>query len=205
MSRILYIAPVNVEGDFLERDVEDAARTENDVTVVGFSRGPRHVEYHYYETLVLPDIIHTIIEAERLGYDAAVIGCFYDLGLQEGREVADEQETERRFVEAGQRAVQEDGAEVIILGCTASSGFFARLQHELGVPVIDPAIAAIKQAEQLIELRDRFGWAHAKIGGYESPPPAEIAAWRLREDFGADDVRNSWIFARPVVGAPTSD
>jgi allantoin racemase len=88
MSRILYIAPVNVEGDFLERDVEDAARTENDVTVVGFSRGPLHVEYHYYETLVLPDIIHTVMEAERLGYDAAVIGCFYDLGLQESREVA---------------------------------------------------------------------------------------------------------------------
>jgi allantoin racemase len=70
--------------------------------------------------------------------------------------------------------------------------------------VIDPAIAAIKQAEQLIELRDRFGWAHAKIGGYESPPAAEIAAWRLREDFGADDVRNAWIFARPEVGAPSS-
>jgi allantoin racemase len=269
VSRILYIAPVNVEGDFLERDVEDAARPENDVTVLGFSRGPRHVEYHYYETLVLPDIIHTVMEAEQLGYDAAVIGCFYDLGLQEGREVAesmivtapceascllaaslgstfsiivgrrkwipqmrntvltyglqsrlasfraldlgvldyhtDEQETERRFIDAGQRAIQEDGAEVIILGCTASSGFFARLQQELGVPVIDPAIAAIKQAEQLIELRDRFGWAHAKIGGYEPPPAAEIAAWHLREDFGADDVRNSWIIARPAVVAPMSD
>ena len=267
MSRILYITPVNVEGDFLERDVEDATRTENEVTVVGFSRGPRHVEYHYYETLVLPDVIHTVIEAERLGYDAAVIGCFYDLGLQEGREVAesmivtapceascllaaslgstfsiivgrrkwipqmrntvlayglqsrlasfraldlgvldyhtDEQETERRFMDAGHRAVEEDGAEVIILGCTASSGFFARLQHELGVPVIDPAIAAIKQAEQLIELRDRFGWVHAKIGGYESPPATEISAWRLREDFGAGDVRKSWIFARREVAAPS--
>ena len=66
MSRILYIAPVNVEGDFLERDVEDAARPVNDVTVLGFSRGPRHVEYHYYETLVLPDNIHTNMEVERL-------------------------------------------------------------------------------------------------------------------------------------------
>jgi allantoin racemase len=261
MSRILYIAPVNVEGDFLERDLENAGRPGNEITVVGFSRGPRHVEYHYYETLVLPDVVHTIIEAERLGYDAAVIGCFYDLGLQEGREVAermivtapceascllaaalgstfsiivgrrkwipqmratvlsyglsprlasfrtldlgvldyhaDERETERRFIEAGRRAVAEDGAEVVILGCTASSGFFARLQRELGVPVIDSAIAAIKQAEQLVELRDRFGWSHAKIGGYESPPTAEIAAWRLRETYGAESVRNSWQFASP--------
>jgi allantoin racemase len=125
-----------------------------------------------------------------------------DLGVLDYH--ADEEETERRFIETGQGAVQDDGAEVIVLGCTASSGFFARLQQELGVPVINPAIAAIKQAEQLIELRDRFGWGHAKIGGYESPPAAEIAAWRLREDFGADDVRNSWIFARPEVVAPTS-
>ena len=224
---------------------------------IGFNRGPHHVEYHYYETLVLPDVVHSIIEAERRGYDAAVIGWVYDLGLQEGREVAarmvvtapceascllaaslgatfsiivgrrkwipqirgtvagygltsrlasfrtadlgvldyhaDEQETARRFVAVGRKAVEEDGAEVVILGCTASSGFFARLQQELGVPVIDPAIAAIKQAEQLVELRDRFGWAHSKIGGYESPPAAEIAAWRLSETFGATDVASSWI------------
>ena len=261
MSRILYIAPVNVAGDFLERDLEDAARAGNQIDVVGFSRGPRHVEYHYYETLVLPEVVHTVIEAERLDYDAAVIGCFYDLGLQEGREVAermivtapceascllaaslgatfsiivgrrkwipqmrgtvatyglesrlasfralelgvldyhaDERETERRFIEAGQRAIAEDGAEVIILGCTASSGFFARLQQELGVPVIDSAIAAIKQAENLVELRDRFGWSQSKIGGYESPPASEIAAWRLRETYGAESVRDAWLYAGP--------
>jgi allantoin racemase len=265
MSRILYIAPVNVEGEFLERDVATAARPGNEIDVIGFSRGPRHVEYHYYETLVLPDVLHSIIEAERLGYDAAVIGCFYDLGLQEGREVAerlivtapceascllaaslgatfsiivgrrkwipqmrgtvgayglesrlasfraldlgvldyhaDERETERRFSEAGRRAIAEDGAEVIILGCTASSGFFARLQDELGVPVIDPAIAAIKQAENLVEVRDRFGWSQSKIGGYESPPASEIAAWKLRESYGADAVRDTWISAT-IAGAP---
>ena len=66
MSRVLYIAPVNVEGNLIEREVEDAARSENDVAVLGFSRDPRHVECHYYETLVLPDNIHTNMEAERL-------------------------------------------------------------------------------------------------------------------------------------------
>jgi hypothetical protein len=45
----------------------------------------------------------------------------------------------------------------------------------------------------LVELRDRFGWSHAKIGGYESPPEAEIAAWNLREDFGANTVADTWI------------
>ena len=70
--------------------------------------------------------------------------------------------------------------------------------------MIDPAIAAIKQAEQLIELRDRFGWSHAKFGGYESPPAAEIATWRLREDFGADTVRDSWIVSQPAVASASS-
>ena len=264
MSRILYIAPVNVAGEFTEREVDGVERPGNKVTIVGFDRGPRHVEYHYYETLVLPDIVHTVIAAEQDGYDAAVIGCFYDLGLQEGREVAqrmvvtapceaacllaaslgatfsiivgrrkwipqmrgtvqnygltsrlasfraldlgvldyhaDEAETERRFLEAGRRAIAEDGAEVIVLGCTASAGFYQRLQQELGVPVIDAAIAAVKQAEQLVELRDRFGWDHSRIGGYESPPESEIAAWRLREDFAANDVRDHWIFAPQTAG-----
>jgi allantoin racemase len=268
VSRILYIDPIRVDGNFLEEDLAKAARPENRVDLVGFSRGPRHVEYHYYEALMLPDLVHTIMEAERLGYDAAVIGCFYDFGLQEGREVAermivtapceascllaaslgstfsiivgrrkwipqmrntvlayglqtrlasfrpldlgvldyhaDERETEARFLAAGQRAVEEDGAEVIILGCTASAGFFARLQEALGVPVIDPATAALKQAEQLVELRDRFGWSHAKIGGYESPPAAELAAWRLREEFGADDIQRRWVRAGAAASMPAS-
>jgi allantoin racemase len=182
MRRILYIAPVGVEDTAIDREVAHAGRPGTEITTVAFSRGPRHVEYHYYEALVLPDVIHTIVEAERQGYDGAVIGCFYDLGLQEGREVAeklvvtapceascllaaslgstfsiivgrrkwipqmrntvltyglqsrlasfraldlgvldyhsDERETRRRFLEAGQRAIEDDGAEVIILGCT---------------------------------------------------------------------------------------
>ena len=256
MSRILYLVPVAVDGPVVERDVEAAVRSENSVTVVSLTRGPRHVEYRYYEALVLPEVVHSVMRAEELGFDAVVIGCFYDLGLQEGREIAerlivtapceaacllaaslgstfsvivgrrkwipqmrgtirtyglesrlasfrvldlgvldyhrDERETERRFVEAGHRAIAEDGAEVIVLGCTASAGFYARLQDELGVPVIDAAIAAVKQAEHLIDLRDRFGWSHAKIGAYESPPVSEIAKWRLREDFGAD-VARIWV------------
>lgn len=269
MSHILYIVPVNVDGEIVERDVVEAARPENEVTLVGLDRGPRHLEYHYYETLVLPDIVHLIIDAERRGFDAAIIGCFYDLGLQEGREVAermvvtapceassllaaslgstfsiivgrrkwipqmrntvrayglesrlasfraldlgvldyhaDERETERRFSDAGRRAIDEDGAEVLVLGCTASAGFFARLQETLGVPVIDSAIAAVKQAEHLIELRDRFGWSHSKIGGYESPAAPEIAGWRLREDLGGDDASSPWVFSGPRAAVSIRD
>ena len=37
------------------------------------ARGPEHVEYRYYEALVLVDILHLVKEAESQGFDAAVI------------------------------------------------------------------------------------------------------------------------------------
>ena len=54
-------------------------------------------------------------------------------------------------------------------------------------------------AEHLVEVRDRFGWSHAKIGGYESPPEDEITAWRLREEFAADTVTDHWVAAHPLA------
>lgn len=257
MARILNIAPLRTEGRRGSGEAPDILRPGNSLTKLGFTRGPRHLEYHYYETLVLPDLLHTLVEAERQGYDGAVIGCFYDLGLQEGRELTtrlvitapcesslhlaamlghrfsiivgrrkwipqmydnvrryglesrlasfraidlwvpqyheDEAETGRRFRDAAQRAIEEDHAEVIILGCTASTGFYAQLQEELGVPVIDSALAAIKYAEYLVDLRDRFGWSHSKRGGYESPPQHELNAWGLRGQYAPEDIRELWV------------
>jgi allantoin racemase len=264
MSRLLYIAPVRIgEQGAFEREMGDAARPENTVELVGFTRGTEHLEYHYYEALAVPDVIHTVLEAEKQGYDAAIIGCFYDFALHESREMAtkivvtapcesslllaaslgstisiivgrrkwipqmkanvhhygfgdrlasfrtlefgvldyhkDEAETARRFIEAGRKAIHEDGAEVIVLGCTASAGFYETMQDALGVPVIDSAIAALKHAEQLVEIRDRFGWSTSKVGGYETPPAYEIEQWNLREDFGADTITDRWRMASPVI------
>jgi allantoin racemase len=264
MSNLLYISPIAVDDGIFEEGIDGAIRPGNTLETVAFARGPRHLEYHYYEALATPDIIHTVVEAERQGFDAAVIGCFYDLGLHESREMAreivvtapcesslllaaslgstlsiivgrrkwipqmkanvdhygfgdrlasfrtlefgvldyhrDEQETARRFLDAGRKAINEDGAEVIILGCTASAGFYREMQTVLGVPVIDSAIAAVKHAEQLVEIRDRFGWTTSRIGGYESPPDHEIEAWRLREDFGANTIAQNWK-ARGILSA----
>ena len=113
-----------------------------------------------------------------------------DLGVLEFHQ--DEQETARRFREVGREAVERDGAEVLILGCTATYGFYRELQEELGVPVIDSMIAAFKTAEFAAELKNRFGWSHSKIGGYESPPPAEFAPWRLEQQYDFGDIR-TWL------------
>ncbi|MGA9347194.1 MAG: aspartate/glutamate racemase family protein [Anaerolineae bacterium] len=113
-----------------------------------------------------------------------------DLGVLEFHQ--DEEETARRFREVAREAIEHDGAEVIILGCTATYGFYCELQEELEVPVIDPMIAAFKTAEFAAELKNRLGWSHSKIGAYESPPPAEFTPWRLEGQYDFGDMR-AWL------------
>lgn len=46
-----------------------------------------HLEYEFYEHLSIRSTIRTAVKAEKDGYDALVIGCFYDPGLREAREL----------------------------------------------------------------------------------------------------------------------
>ena len=52
-----------------------------------FETGTAHLEYHFYEHLATHNVIKKAVDAEEVGYDAVVIGCFYDPGLQEAREL----------------------------------------------------------------------------------------------------------------------
>jgi allantoin racemase len=58
--------------------------------------------------------------------------------------------TEELILAEARKAVEEDGAEVISLGCAGMAGLDKRLKHELGVPVIDGVAAAVKLMEALI-------------------------------------------------------
>jgi len=89
MNRILWIEPVGT--DLFEQGLweymDNVKRPDTEVRVVSLKRGPMHLEYHYYGALVLADTLHRVKQAEEDGYDAAVIGCFYDPGLREAREI----------------------------------------------------------------------------------------------------------------------
>jgi allantoin racemase len=63
------------------------------------------------------------------------------------------------------RALDEDRAEAIVLGCAGMADLAAELQREFGVPVIDGVGAAVKQAEALIAL----GLSTSKRGAYANP------------------------------------
>jgi allantoin racemase len=249
VTRILWVnpgePPANLNEEFrqlLTREKEPST----EVDVVSTGRGPRDLEYRYYEALVIPDTLHRLRQAEKEGYEGAVIGCFYDPGVEEARELtnlivigpgeasmrlasvlghtfsvivgrekwipqmrenvvrhgmegrfasfraldlpvcemrADEAETARRIERAARAAVEEDGAEVIILGCTMEYGFYQDLQQKLRVPVVDPVLAAFKTAEWLVGLKNRYGWSHSKVRAYEPPPEGQIRAWDLARQY----------------------
>ncbi|AZO55242.1 aspartate/glutamate racemase family protein [Mesorhizobium sp. M8A.F.Ca.ET.057.01.1.1] len=63
------------------------------------------------------------------------------------------------------RAVEEDRAEAIVLGCAGMADLAQRLQSEFGLPVVDGVGAALKQAEALVAL----GLATSKRGAYANP------------------------------------
>lgn len=59
--------------------------------------------------------------------------------------------TVEKLVEKAKAAVGK-GAETIVLGCTGLAGLAEKIEKEVGVPVVDPAGAALKVLEGLITL-----------------------------------------------------
>ncbi|WP_027415137.1 aspartate/glutamate racemase family protein [Aneurinibacillus terranovensis] len=100
-----------------------------------------------------------------------------DMGVHDFQK--NHEETTKRMRLAAREAVEKDGANVIVLGCTIEFGFYRTIQEELGVPVIDASLAPLKYAEFLVEINKKFGWGHSKLDGYQSPPDDEVNAWRL--------------------------
>ena len=216
-QRILWINPLGT--DVFDAVIGDTLRSHAGpatcVDVVSFPRGPWHLEYHYYGALILPSVLHAIKKAEKQGYDGAIIGCFYDPGLREAREITtrmavtapeesalhiastlgdrfsvivtrekcipamrdnaakygfadrvasfkslnlgvhdlhrDEKVTMSRLIECAREAVERDRAEVIVLGCSITFGFYKELQRMLAVPVIGacaPQIRAVPGGPQ---------------------------------------------------------
>jgi len=111
----------------------------------------------------------------------------YELQLASFRDVCmtvpefqkDHKFTEKKLMEAAQLAIEEDGAESLILGCTLEFGFFEKIQKEFKVPVIDPSIAALKQAEQAAILKNRFGWKPSRKWSCQAPPIDDIKQFGL--------------------------
>jgi allantoin racemase len=74
----------------------------------------------------------------------------------------------RRISQEIARAIEDDGAEAIVLGCAGMADFAAELAARHGLPVIEGVTAAIKLAEAAVCL----GLKTSRLGGY-APPSAK--------------------------------
>lgn len=63
-----------------------------------------------------------------------------------------QEEKEEALVTLANLAANEDEADVVILAGAPLSGLAARVRHRVPLPLVDPTIAAIKQAETLVAL-----------------------------------------------------
>lgn len=78
----------------------------------------------------------------------------------------------------GRKAVEEDDAEAILLGCAGMAEFANSLESELGVPVIDGVVAAVKFAEAMVDI----GKKTSKLKTYKHPEEKQIIG--LLSQFG---------------------
>ena len=74
-------------------------------------------------------------------------------------------ETAERLFEEAKKAIEEDGADTIVLGCGSILGVEDEISQELKVPIVVPGVAALKICEDLICL----GITQSKY--YSAMPP----------------------------------
>jgi allantoin racemase len=76
-----------------------------------------------------------------------------------------EEEMFEKLTAEGRKAIEEDGADVILLGSTTMHQAGDYMSAHLPAPVINPGPVAIKMAETIVEL----GLSHSKVA-FPTPP-----------------------------------
>lgn len=251
--KIMYLNPVGFDAydSFFAEMIKEHkfSNTEVHITSLDPSVGQMdNLEYRTYNTLIASDLIKATRQASKEGFDAMIVGCFYDPFLLDAREISgdmvvvgpchasieialklsnsfsviigqkkwehemhttikeygygshlssfrnvgmtvpefqqDHKITEEKLMEAARLAIEEDGAESIILGCTLEFGFFEKIQNRFNIPVIDPSIAALKHAEHAAMLKNKYNWKPSRKWSCESPSEMDLNRFGLfQEDY----------------------
>ena len=74
------------------------------------------------------------------------------------------------ILEEARKAIEDDGSEVISLGCAGMAGLAEQMTQKLGVPVIDGVAAGVKVAEALVECNLQT----SKLRTYAPPCEKEL-------------------------------
>lgn len=240
--RIAYVVPGPMSkgklglAEMKRREVllNDWAFEGTSVSVIDVSSGPASIESAYEEALCVPATVELIARRETDGFDACIIGCFGDPGLEAAREIATipvigpceaslllsaglghsfsiltiydsmvasqkhlahragvldklasvrttgipvlelmtaPDETRDRMIEVATACVQQDRADALMFGCMTMSflDMADDISAAVGVPVVNAAKAALKQAESWVSM----GLSHSKKA---YPTPAKMAS-----------------------------
>jgi len=232
--RILVINPNSTASmtDKIRVAAEQAAAPGTEIVATNPRGGPASIEGYYDEAMSLRGMLDTIGAAT--GYDAVVIACFDDTGLDAARCLTDRpvvgigeaayhmasmiankfsvvttlarsgpalEHNLRRYglmarcarvrasdvavlelehpgsdacnrisAEIG-RAIRDDGAEAIVLGCAGMTDLAETLALEHAIPVLDGVACAIALSESMV----RLGLRTSRRGGYAPYRPEKFA------------------------------
>jgi allantoin racemase len=155
----------------------DACREVTEKPVVGIAEGSMYVANmlgaNFSVVTILPrarDFIEEAVRKTGLEGHCASVRCT-DLTVVETETTRDA--AAEALLEASWEAVEEDGAEVICLGCAGMGGLDEPLEAELPVPVIDSVGAGAVLAESLV----RLGKQTSSIRTYKPPESKEITGY----------------------------
>ncbi|WP_018238558.1 aspartate/glutamate racemase family protein [Ensifer sp. BR816] len=147
----------------------DAARCASEAPVIGIGEAAFHCatlvagKFSVVTTLArsVPAIEHNLVKyglASRCARVRASDVAVLDLELPGS-------DANRKISAEIGRAISEDRAEAIVLGCAGMADLAQALSREHGVPVIDGVACAVKLAEAVSAL----GLRTSKVGGYAAP------------------------------------
>jgi allantoin racemase len=154
----------------------EAAREVSKIPVVG----PRNTGFHLSLTLgtrfgvvtVQGDALKKCIEhgVRKEGLESFCAGVRY-LKMPVLDIAKNPAQAQKEILKESKELIENHGADVIVLGCTALSHEvdLRPIMEKLRVPIVDPWIVAIKSAFMLVEA----GLSHSKVA-YPDPPKKKI-------------------------------
>ena len=152
----------------------DAAKEISDIPVIGIEEATMHVAAMLGHKFSITTAFRSRAPTRDLHAKLRGVESAYASTLVMNMSVlemdANPEKAKVRILELARKAVEQDGTEVIVLGCAGLAGYAEDIEQELGAVVLDPTAVAFKVAEVIADL----GLRHSKVGRFSKPPVKEI-------------------------------
>ena len=152
----------------------DACKEVSDILVAGIEEVTLHMAAMLGAkfTILTPmkrriPVKHEEVAKYKLsGYLASV----RELGMSVAETESNPILAKERILEVSRKAVDEDGAEILILGCAGMVGYAEEVERQLGIVVLDPASVTLKICEGMVDA----GLKISKKALFSHPPAKKI-------------------------------